>query len=121
MSASYCFEKTAPDGAFFIFRGGELVKRYGRQTPTFERVGICDHSDGPEAVALFGGYGIRFIPAQRYEMELYLAKNELGESEALTIGLSRPRQNGKSFAARYYALWQAKTTKRRAGRKAVGY
>lgn len=83
------------------------MKRYGRQTPTFERVGICDHSDGPDAVALFEGYGVRFIPAQEYEMELYLAKNELGECEAITIGLSRPRQNGKSFAARYYALWCA--------------
>lgn len=84
-----------------------MSKRYGRQTPTFERVGTYDHSDGPEAVALFEGYGIRFIPAQRYEMELYLAKNELGEAEAINIGLSRPRQNGKSFAARYYALWAA--------------
>ena len=27
--------------------------RRGRQTPTFERVGICDHSDGPDAVALY--------------------------------------------------------------------
>ena len=81
--------------------------RRGRQTPTFERVGTYDHSDGPEAVALFEGYGVRFIPAQAYEMELYLAKNELGECEAITIGLSRPRQNGKSFAARYYALWCA--------------
>ena len=81
--------------------------RRGRQTPTFERVGICDRTDGPEAVRLFEGYGVRFIPAQEYEMELYLAKNELGEAEAITIGLSRPRQNGKSFAARYYALWCA--------------
>ena len=81
--------------------------RRGLQTPTFEAVGTCDHTDGPEAVALFGRYGVRFIPAQRYEMDLYLAKNELGETEALTIGLSRPRQNGKSFAARYYALWCA--------------
>lgn len=81
--------------------------RRGRQTPTFERVGCFDRSDGVEAVGLFERYGVTFIPAQRYEMELYLAKNELGESEALTIGLSRPRQNGKSFAARYYALWVA--------------
>lgn len=81
--------------------------RRGRQEPTFERVGGYDHTDGPDAVALFEGYGVRFIPAQTYEMELYLAKNELGESEAITIGLSRPRQNGKSFAARYYALWCA--------------
>ncbi len=81
--------------------------RRGRQEPTFERVGGYDHTDGPDAVALFEGYGVRFIPAQAYEMDLYLAKNEIGESEAITIGLSRPRQNGKSFAARYYALWCA--------------
>lgn len=43
----------------FHIRGGELVKRYGRQTPTFERVGSYDHSDGPDAVALFEGYGVR--------------------------------------------------------------
>lgn len=79
----------------------------GRQEPTFERVGGYDHTDGQDAVKLFECYGVRFIPAQSYEMELYLAKNEIGESEAITIGLSRPRQNGKSFAARYYALWCA--------------
>ena len=81
--------------------------RRGRQTPTFERVGGYAYSDGSEAVGLFSRYGVSFIPAQEYEMELYLAKNELGEAEAITIGLSRPRQNGKSFAARYYALWVA--------------
>lgn len=81
--------------------------RRGRQEPTFERVGAYDRSDGAEAVELFSRYGVAFIPAQRYEMELYLAKNELGEAEAINIGLSRPRQNGKSFAARYYALWAA--------------
>lgn len=81
--------------------------RRGRQEPTFERVGDYDHSDGAEAVSLFSKYGVAFIPAQAYEMELYLAKNEIGEAEAINIGLSRPRQNGKSFAARYYALWAA--------------
>lgn len=81
--------------------------RRGRQEPTFERVGVYDHSHGADAIELFERYGVRFIPAQAYEMELYLAKNEIGESEAVTIAMSRPRQNGKSFAARYYALWCA--------------
>ena len=81
--------------------------RRGRQEPTFERVGGYARTDGPEAVSLFARYGVTFIPAQAYEMELYLAKNELGEAEAINIGLSRPRQNGKSFAARYYSLWVA--------------
>ena len=70
--------------------------RRGRQTPTFERVSSYDRSDGPSAIGLFEGYGVSFIPAQKYEMELYLAKNELGECEAMT-------------------------TKRRPGRKAVVY
>lgn len=83
------------------------MMRYGRQTPTFERVGYYDHTEGPDAISLFEGYGVHFIPAQRYEMELYLAKSRTGECQAITIGLSRPRQNGKSFAARYYALWCA--------------
>ena len=83
------------------------MTRKGRQEPTFEHVGIYALTDGPDAVSLFGRYGVRFIPAQAYEMDLYLAKNEIGEVEALTIGLSRPRQYGKSFAARYYALWCA--------------
>ena len=81
--------------------------RYGRQTPTFEDVGDYESSRGAEAVELFEGYGVRFIPAQRYEMELYLAKNWAGECAAITIALSRPRQNGKSYAARFYALWCA--------------
>ena len=54
--------------------------RRGRQEPTFERVGAYGRSDGAEAVDLFSRYGVAFIPAQRYEMELYLAKNELGEA-----------------------------------------
>lgn len=81
--------------------------RRGRQAPTFEHVTGYDTTRGPEAVALFGSYGVRFIPAQEHEMDLFLARNELGECAAVTIGLSRPRQNGKSFAARHYALWCA--------------
>ncbi len=84
---------------------GVPTVRRGRQEPTFEHVTGYASTDGPEAVALFEGYGVRFIPAQAYEMDLYLARTELGECAAVTIGLSRPRQNGKSFAARHYALW----------------
>lgn len=81
--------------------------RRGRQTPTFEHVTGYDTTRGPEAVELFGSYGVRFIPAQEYELDLFLARDELGGCAAVTIGLSRPRQNGKSFAARHYALWCA--------------
>lgn len=81
--------------------------RYGRQQPTFQAVGPYHHSDGGEACALFRRYGATFVPAQEYELGLYLAKDEDGRCAAITVGLSRPRQNGKSYAARYYAIWCA--------------
>ena len=81
--------------------------RYGRQEPTFERVDEYERTDGPKAVALFEGYGVNFIPAQKHELDLFLAKSALGECAAISIGLSKPRQNGKSFGARFYALWAA--------------
>lgn len=81
--------------------------RYGNQVPTFEYVTEYAYTDGPAAVELFESYGVRFIPAQRYEMDLYMAKNALGECAALSISASRARQNGKSFSARYYSLYCA--------------
>lgn len=81
--------------------------RFGRQQPTFQAVGAYHHSDGGEACELFGQYGATFVPAQEYELGLYLAKTADGRCAAITIGLSRPRQNGKSYAARYYAIWCA--------------
>lgn len=80
---------------------------YGRQTPTFE---VCDgycESRGEDAVRLFETYGVRFIPAQRHQLDMYLAKNDLGDVASISVGLSVPRQNGKSYAARFYALWCA--------------
>lgn len=79
--------------------------RYGRQEPTFERVDEYERTDGPKAAALFEGYGVKFIPAQKHELDLFLAKNALDECAAISIGVSKPRQNGKSFGARFYALW----------------
>lgn len=79
----------------------------GRQTPTFEVVGDYSMSDGKEAVELFESYGFGFDEAQRHQMELYLAKSEDGKFAAKSIGGSVPRQNGKSYAARWYAVWCA--------------
>ena len=81
------------------------MARYGRQQPTFERVGEYDHTDGPEAADVFAAYGVDFIPAQRHEFDLMLAKREDGFPAATSISISRPRQNGKSFAACYYSAW----------------
>lgn len=83
------------------------MARIGCQEPTFSTVGEWAWSDGPEAVEMFEGYGARFLPSQAWEMSVYLARNERGRMAARTIALSKPRQNGKSYAARYYAVWMA--------------
>lgn len=49
--------------------------------------------------------GATFYPSQKYEINLLLARNEDDSPSALTIGISKPRQNGKSYAARYYAVY----------------
>ena len=87
-------------------------KKYGRQEPTFSTVGDFDYSFGDEAVAFFEGYGVRFTPYQRQELNLYLARNKNPENTfddyaGSIICVSRPRQTGKSYAARFYALWEA--------------
>lgn len=81
--------------------------RLGNQTPTFEVVGSWMSSDGSRAAAMFRGYGATFYPCQERELEVFLARNEEGRFAAKTIGLSKPRQNGKSYSARYYAVWMA--------------
>ena len=84
-----------------------MATRYGRQEPTFEVVGGFSSSRGGEAVGLFESYGGRFMPWQARQLELYLARDGAGRAASKTIGLSVPRQNGKSYAARFYAVWCA--------------
>ena len=80
----------------------------GRQRPTFEKVGNYAYSYGSEVAEMFAeDGGATFYPAQLYELELMLARNADGSPAATTIGVSKPRQNGKSYAARYYAIYMA--------------
>lgn len=51
--------------------------------------------------------GATFYPSQKDELILMLARNKDGSPAAQTIGISKPRQNGKSYAARYYAIYMA--------------
>lgn len=84
------------------------MRRTGRQRPTFEVVGDYDFSYGGNAVEAFEEEaGATFDDAQKYEIELFLARKRHGnqvEFAALTIGIAKPRQNGKSYAARWYAV-----------------
>lgn len=80
----------------------------GRQTPTFSVVGEYEYSHGQDVVEMFEeDGGATFYPSQEYELGLMLARNADGSPAALTIGISKPRQNGKSYAARYYAVYMS--------------
>ena len=84
-----------------------MERRLGRQSPTFEKVGEYDHTRGSDAVGMFESYGRRYYGSQKHEMDVFFARNADGSIASLTVGITKPRQNGKSFAARDYALWMA--------------
>lgn len=80
----------------------------GNQYPTFQRVGDFDYSVSAEVAEMFAeDGGATFYPSQENELELMLARNKDGSPAATVIGISKPRQNGKSYAARYYAAYMA--------------
>ena len=82
--------------------------KIGRQEPTFSVIGKYDSSIGPEVVEMFEeDGGATFYQSQKQELELMLARNNDGSPSALTIGISKPRQNGKSYAARFYAVYMS--------------
>ncbi len=82
--------------------------RVGRQEPTYSVVGTYAYSDGKEVAEMFEAEGgATFYDSQLHELELMLARNEDGSPAGATIAISKPRQNGKSYAARYYAAYMA--------------
>ena len=81
--------------------------RYGNQEPTFETVGEYDHSAGERLCDVYESWGTRFYPCQRRELTLFMARDSEGRFASRTICISKPRQNGKSFSARKYAITMA--------------
>lgn len=80
--------------------------RTGNQTPTFAVVGDYAYSLGDEVADMFEeDGGATFYPSQRDELRIMLARNADGSPAAMTIGISIPRQNGKSYGARFYAIY----------------
>ena len=78
----------------------------GNQYPTFSTVGEYAYSNGELVADMFEeDAGATFYGAQRYELVLMLARKEDGSPAATTIAISKPRQNGKSYSARYYAAY----------------
>lgn len=53
---------------------------------------------------MFEAYGRRYYGSQIHEMDVFFARNADGSFAAKSIGLTKPRQNGKSFAARDYCI-----------------
>lgn len=84
-----------------------MARRLGGQRPTFERIGTWASTRGGEAVEMFEAYGRRYYDSQKLEMDVFFARDEDGMFAAMSIGITKPRQNGKSFAVRDYATWMA--------------
>lgn len=78
--------------------------RYGSQVPTFSTVGEYHHTFGPNIVRMFNGWGVRFYPCQEDELSVFLARDSRNRFACRTICISKPRQNGKSFGVRFYAI-----------------
>lgn len=82
--------------------------RRGNQKPTYSVVGTYFDSAGKEVAEVFEeDGGASFYPCQVYELELMLAVDEDGAPAATSIGIAKPRQNGKSYSARNYAAYKA--------------
>lgn len=86
--------------------------RYGNQVPTFEVVGKYDSSVGSQLCDAWNQWGTRFYPCQEHEMELFTARDEENRFASKSIGISKPRQNGKSFSARKYITTMGAAGKR---------
>ena len=83
------------------------MARLGGQEPTWSHVGEYASSAGDRACAYFSKHGARFYGSQELEFTLMLARDENGGFAAKTLCITKPRQNGKSYAARWYALWMS--------------
>lgn len=81
--------------------------RLGSQTPTFSVVGEYHHTFKEQCARLFERWGVRFYPCQKDELGLFLARNARNRFACRTICITKPRQNGKSFGVRFYAIWMA--------------
>ena len=83
------------------------MARLGSQTPTWQHIGEYATSAGEAACAYFAKHGARFYESQKLEFELMLARDEDGGFAAKSLAITKPRQNGKSYAARWYVTWMA--------------
>ena len=69
----------------------------GSQEPRIRIEPPRSDSDGPDAAILMREYGSELDPWQETVIECWLGKNEAGEYNTTSAGLSVPRQNGKNI------------------------
>lgn len=81
-----------------------MTIRYGSQEPTFSHIGEYHHTFGSHAVSMFNRWGVRFYPCQEQELDLFLARDRHNRFACRSICITKPRQNGKSFGVRFYAI-----------------
>lgn len=74
--------------------------RTGRQSPTFEQVGEFDRTDGGQASALASAFFGEPLEWQRHVLDVMLARDGSDKYRFRTVGISIPRQNGKSWDVR---------------------
>lgn len=77
--------------------------RFGDQEPTYQLVSEHEKKQGEFWSARIKRWGIELYPAQAYELELMLARDG-GAPACKTLCITKPRQNGKSFAGRLYVV-----------------
>lgn len=79
-----------------------------RQTPTYSRnIPRKLDGDGEDAAALGEAFFGEPLPWQRYLLDVMLARNARDKYQCKTIGISVPRQNGKSWALRARCFYGA--------------
>ena len=68
----------------------------GSQIPRVRVEPARASSDGELAAELMAAYGCRLDPWQHTVVDCWLGRDELGEYNVTSAGLSVPRQNGKN-------------------------
>lgn len=81
--------------------------RVGNQRPTFTTAPDEVDGRGARAVSVLEHYGVRFYGSQKYEFDRLMARTAYDDFASKAIYISKPRQNGKSFAVRFYCIWCA--------------
>jgi hypothetical protein len=74
--------------------------RIGRQRPTFEQVKESSRTDGPQAAQLASAFFGEPLEWQRHVLDVMLARDSSDKYVHHSVGISVPRQNGKSWDVR---------------------